>query len=161
VTTGKGNFFAECYLEHSAKAPSPLPQRRDGCFSLQSTDRHSAKIKSTRQRNRCCCTVRRALFAEYFSGRHSAKRSILVVMNQCCLLLFFNGKKFCVLAVRLSFFAVYPYLLVVRGIILYVLPDAEKKVNLVNLVFHFVKWLNGILACAPQLTMTFGRNHCI
>jgi hypothetical protein len=42
-------------------------------------------IKSTRQRTRCRCTVRRDLFAECFSGfaecfRHSTKRSIPVVM---------------------------------------------------------------------------------
>jgi hypothetical protein len=34
---------------HSAKAPSPSPQHRDDCFSLPSTDWHSAKSLSSAQ----------------------------------------------------------------------------------------------------------------
>jgi hypothetical protein len=35
-TLGKGNFFAECHLGHSAKMPSPSTRRHNGCFSLPS-----------------------------------------------------------------------------------------------------------------------------
>jgi hypothetical protein len=49
--SAKGNFFAECHLEHSAKMSSPSPHRCDVGFSLPSTPWHSAKsVPSAREK---------------------------------------------------------------------------------------------------------------
>jgi hypothetical protein len=57
--------------------------RRDGDFSLPSTKWHSANAecptKSTRQRGRCRCTVRRAFFAECYT-----RQSVCRVFSRIC-----------------------------------------------------------------------------
>jgi hypothetical protein len=83
VTLGKGMFFAECHLEHSAKTPSPLPSAVTATFLYRVlTDTRQSTIKSTRQRSRCRCTVRRALFTEC----HTRQRLCRVFFRLCLVL---------------------------------------------------------------------------
>jgi hypothetical protein len=75
LTLGKEGVFAKYYLICSVKDLVKGPT--ESFFA-------ECSIKSTRQRSRCRCTVRRAFFAECFPGfaecfRHSTKKLIQVV----------------------------------------------------------------------------------
>src|SRR5688572_7404345 len=73
-------FFTECHLEHSAKTPSRLPSAMTTTFLYRvPTGTRQSPIKSARQRSRCRCTVRRALFTEC----HTRQRLCRVFSGFC------------------------------------------------------------------------------
>jgi hypothetical protein len=106
-TLGKGNLFAECHLEHSAKVISlpsvtwntrqrhHLRYRSSGLRLFFAEYRVTLSkvfvecpIKSTRQRSRCQYTVRRAFFAECYT-----RYSLCRVFSRLCRVLFRHSAK--------------------------------------------------------------------